>query len=155
MACREKFRRINLDHPDTVFEEILMNRRQGETYCGDLRGDTGAEERTRRGCHVVEEENQVTLERSKLSSSFRVAKFSCRRYFFVVRPKHAHFSRFNKRSFNGRLPDKNTTNIFEQTRIFLISEFSWFFREKQRFVEALVVISLYVRKKINQFDLNW
>lgn len=57
MACREKFQRINLDHPDTVFEEILMNRRQGETYCGDLRGDTGAEERTRRGCHVVEEEN--------------------------------------------------------------------------------------------------
>lgn len=57
MAWREKFRRINLDHPDTVFEEILMNRRQGETYCGDLRGDTGAEERTRRGCHVVEEEN--------------------------------------------------------------------------------------------------
>lgn len=44
--------------------------------------------------------------------------------------KHAHFSRFNKRNFNGRLPDKNTTNIFEQTRIFLISEFSWFFREK-------------------------
>ena len=60
-----------------------MNRRQGETYCGDLRGDTGAEERTRRGCHVVEEENQVALERSKLSSSFRVAKFSCRRYFFA------------------------------------------------------------------------
>lgn len=55
--AEKNFRRINLDHPDTVFEEILMNRRQGETYCGDLRGDTGAEERTRRGCHVVEEEN--------------------------------------------------------------------------------------------------
>lgn len=36
----------------------------------------------------------------------------------LFRPKHAHFSRFNKRNFNGRLPDKNTTNIFEQTRIF-------------------------------------
>lgn len=124
MACREKFQRINLDHPDTVFEEILMNRRQDETYCGDLRGDTGAEERTR-----MSRGRGGKLGRTREIETFLL--FPRGKVFMpsiLFRPKHAHFSRFNKRNFNGRLPDKNTTNIFEQ-RIFRF-DFQVFFREK-------------------------
>lgn len=131
MACREKFQRINLDHPDTVFEEILMNRRQDETYCGDLRGDTGAEERTRRGCHVVEEENQVALERSKLSYSFRVVKFSCRRYFFG-RNTPIFLALINE-TLMAASPTKIQRTFSNKRGFFdLISKFSCFFREKQR-----------------------
>ena len=107
-----------------MVEESLTNRSRSETYCGDLRLNTGLEgggrARTRRGYRVVEAGNWVVLVPREIelfaspffdSSARKLPKkvvsapatSGDRRYVSVygLTVTCVRFSGFNKRNFNG------------------------------------------------------